>query len=66
MWWRGIETKITRARNVAVWQIDAAESQALAGLAQRGMQLQISVQDGTVWVGQGDATIELTPRRLNA
>ena len=65
VWWRGIETKITRARNVAVWQIDAAESQALAALANRSMQLQISVQDGTAYIGQADATVEITPLRLN-
>ena len=66
IWWAGIANKITRAGNLVVWQVDAAQSQALAGLAQRGMQLQVSVQDGTTWVGDGTATsIELTPQRLN-
>ena len=66
VWWKGIETKITRARNVAVWQIEAAQSQALAALAQRGMQLQVSVQDGTAYIGQGEQAVEITPIRLNA
>jgi len=65
VWWRGIENKITRARNVAVWQVEAAQSQALAALANRSMQLQISVQDGTVYIGQGDQAVEITPLRLN-
>lgn len=65
IWWNGIATKITRARNIAVWQIPAAQSQALAGLAQRGMQLQVSVQDGTAWVGDGQRSVEVTPERLN-
>ena len=64
VWWRGIENKITRARNVAVWQVDAAQSQALAALAQRSMQLQVTVQDGTLWVGEGERSVELQPRRL--
>jgi uncharacterized protein YaeQ len=64
-WWNGIATKITRANNIAVWQIDAAQSQALAGMAQRGMQLQLSVQDGNVWIGDGQRSVEITPRRLN-
>ena len=65
IWWAGIATRITRASNIAVWQIDAAQSQALAELAQRGMQLQISVQDGTVYIGDGKRSAEITPRRLN-
>ena len=64
IWWNGIATKLTRARNLDVWQIPAAQSQALAGLAQRGMQLQVTVQDGTVWVGDGAQSIELQPQRL--
>ena len=65
IWWNGIASKITRARNIAVWQIAAPQSQALAGLAQRSMQLQISVQDGSAWVGDGQNSIEVSPLRLN-
>ena len=65
LWWQGIATRITRARNIDVWQIEAAQSQLLASVAQRTMQLQISVQDGTIWVGDGQQSIEITPVRLN-
>ena len=65
IWWNGIATKITRARNIAVWQIAAAQAQALAELAQRSMQLQVSVQDGTAWVGDGDRSVEVGLVRLN-
>lgn len=65
IWWSGIATKLTRAPNIAVWQIDSGQSQALAGLAQRGMQLQLSVQDGTCWLSDGQQSIEITPLRLN-
>jgi uncharacterized protein YaeQ len=65
VWWSGIANKIARARNVAVWQVDAAQSQALAALAERSMQLQVSVQDGTVFVSQGERAVEITPRALN-
>jgi len=64
VWWRGIETKITRARNLTVWQIDAAASQALSELAQRTMQLQVTVQDGTLWIADGKHTVEITPNKL--
>ena len=65
IWWAGIATKITRAANIAVWQVEPSQSQALAALAQRGMQLQVSVQDGTAWVGDGERSVEITPVRLN-
>ena len=65
IWWAGLATKITRAANIAVWQVDAAQSQALAALAQRGMQLQLSVQDGSAWIGDGQRSVEIAPLRLN-
>jgi uncharacterized protein YaeQ len=65
IWWSGIATKLTRASNIAVWQIENAQSQALAALAQRGMQLQLSVQDGSCWLSDGQQSIEITPQRLN-
>jgi len=64
IWWNAIATKLTRARNLAVWRVDAAQSQELATLAQRSMQLQVTVQDGTVWVGDGQRSVEITPQRL--
>lgn len=64
IWWNGIATKITRASNVTVWQVPAEQSQQLATLAQRTMQLQVTVQDGTVWVGDGTQSTEITPQKL--
>jgi len=64
VWWQGIATKLTRAANLAVWQLPAEQSQALAALAARSMQLQISVQDGHVWVNGRDASVEIVPQPL--
>lgn len=64
VWWSGIATKLTRANNLHIWQIPHEQSQALAKLAQRTMQLQITVQDGTVWVNDGSESLEITPQRL--
>ena len=65
IWWAGIASKITRASNIQVWQIEPAQSQALAALAQRSMQLQVSVQDGAAWFGDGKDSVEITPKLLN-
>ena len=63
-WWSGIATKLTRARNLTVWQIPAEQSAALSALAQRSMELQVTVQDGAIWVGDGVHSIEVTPVAL--
>ena len=64
IWWGAIQNKLTRARNLDVWQVDSAQSQALAALAQRTMHLQVTVQDGSIWVSDTVHTVEITPLRL--
>lgn len=66
VWWKAIESKLTRAANLVVWQIEAAQSQALARLANRTIQLQVTIQDGTVWMSTGSESVEITPIRLTA
>lgn len=61
VWWAGIENKLTRLPKLAVWQISAEQSQALAALAERGMQLQISIQDGAVYVSTEKGSVEISP-----
>jgi uncharacterized protein YaeQ len=64
VWWRDIESKLTRAQNLTVLQIPSEQSRTLAALAQRTMDLQVTVQDGAIWVGDGTRSIEVTPVRL--
>ena len=64
IWWKSIETKLTRARNLTVWQIPPEQSEALVALAQRTMELQVTVQDAAIWVGDGTHSIEVAPIRL--
>lgn len=66
IWWEGLRNKVSRAQNLTVWQVPSEQSQALAQLAQRSMQLQFTVQDGTVWANDGTHSVELTPQRLTA
>jgi uncharacterized protein YaeQ len=64
IWWNAIASKLTRARNLTIWQVPPEQSQALAALAQRTMQLQVTVQDGAIWIGDGGRSVEVAPRRL--
>jgi uncharacterized protein YaeQ len=65
IWWAAIQGKLARLRNLQVWQLPAAQSQELAGLAQRSMQLQVTVQDGHIWFGNGDHSVEINPVLLH-
>src|SRR5512139_699869 len=64
LWWGPLQGRVARAANLEVWQLPHEQSRALAALAQRSMQLQVSVQDGLVWVGDGAHVVKLAPVRL--
>lgn len=64
VWWAGIRNKLTRLGNLTVWQIPAEQAQALARLATRSMQWQLTVQDGHVWLSSDDRSLELRPHKL--
>jgi uncharacterized protein YaeQ len=66
IWWAGIAGKLARLSNLTVWQLPAAQSQALAELAERSMQLQITVQDGQLWVGDARRSVEVHPVLLKS
>jgi len=59
VWWRAIETKLTRLDKLKVYRVPTVASQALATLAQRSMQLQATVQEGTLMLGDGAHTIDI-------
>jgi uncharacterized protein YaeQ len=64
IWWAGVAPKLARLSNLAVWQLPAEQSQALARLAARSMALQITVQEGQVWVGDARTSVEIHPAAL--
>jgi uncharacterized protein YaeQ len=64
VWWASIKDRMSRVKNLTVWHIPAPQSQALAALATRSMDLQVTLQDGALWVGEGDHSVELTPTLL--
>ena len=63
IWWRGIESKLTRLDRLQVWRIPAASSQALAGLAERSMQLQATIQEGALMLSSAKGTVDVEPVR---
>jgi uncharacterized protein YaeQ len=64
IWWSGLAGKVARLAALQVWQLPATQTRALAALAARSMSLQVTVQDGQVWVGNGGGVAELAPLAL--
>jgi uncharacterized protein YaeQ len=63
IWWRGIEGKLSRLRNLNVFRVPAITSQEMALLAERSMQLQATVQEGALMLGNGVRSIDIEPVR---
>jgi uncharacterized protein YaeQ len=59
VWWRGIETKLTRLDKLSVWRVPTVASQALAALAERSMQLQATLQEGTLMLSSTKGTVDV-------
>mgnify|MGYP003584630681 FL=1 len=63
VWWRGIEGKLSRLSNLHVFRVPAATAQALGALAERSMQLQATIQEGVLMLGNGARSIDVEPQR---
>jgi len=61
MWWDANGEALQRNDNLEVVEIAPEASAALGALAQRTMKLQCTVQEGTVWVTDGAATVQVEP-----
>lgn len=63
VWWRGIERKLARIERLEVWRLPSADTQALAALAARSMQLQATLLDGALTIGSEAGSVTLEPQR---
>ena len=61
-WWEKNKAALERLNNLAVMNLPLDGSRALATLAQSSMQLQCTIQEGQIWMADGENTahIELT------
>lgn len=64
IWWQQTAGKVAGQKNLHVLSLSVEESKALAGLAERGMRLQCTIQDGLVWLGSQAGHVELAPKIL--
>ncbi len=59
IWWKGIQTKLSRLEKLQVWRIPSEASQELAKLAQRSMQLQATIQEDSLMMSSEQGTVEI-------
>jgi uncharacterized protein YaeQ len=63
VWWKGIENKLHKLHKLQVWRIPTEASQQLEKLAQRSMQLQATIQEGSLMLGDEKRHIDIEPVR---
>jgi uncharacterized protein YaeQ len=66
LWWDGLEARASRWKNLKVVSFDAEDCADLEVLAQdRTLEVQVTIQDGEVWVRGGDGVeVRLVPTVL--
>ena len=65
LWWDSLEARAGRWRNLKVVSLDAEDCAGLEVFADRSLDLQITIQDGEVWVrGSKGEEVRLTPTTL--
>lgn len=63
-WWSGLAGKVSRLDNLRVVRLSEESVAALAGLCERSMRLQVTVQDGEWYVSSGRGDITIAPEQL--
>ena len=59
MWFAQNSRQLERLRNLTVINLPVESTRAIARLAQRTMDLQCTIQDGQVWLGDGDESAQV-------
>jgi uncharacterized protein YaeQ len=59
MWFTQNSSQFARLMNLTIINLPVESTQALASLAQRTMALQCTIQDGQVWLTDGDASVQV-------
>ena len=65
IWYAENRARLLRLNNLKIIAIPAESSEALADLAQRGMDLQCTIQDGDIWFSAGEKTVQITLQILH-
>lgn len=59
-WWEKIRDKLSRFDNLRVLFLSKEAADILTSMANRNMELQVTIQDGQAWVSSADKNIAVT------
>ena len=59
VWWKGLESKVSKLDALQVWRIPATASQTMAKLAARNMQIQALIQDHSVTLSSPTDSVQV-------
>lgn len=65
LWWEKHRGKLARFSNLTIINLPPEATEPLVELAERGMNLQCTIQDGTVNIGNEQTLVSLTPELLH-
>lgn len=60
VWWQQNQSKLRTYDNLTIWYLDDAQLAKLSGLATRSMSIQATLQDGLIWLSEGENNLEIT------
>ena len=66
LWWQGAREKLERQDRLAVSEVPIEASRRLAQLAGRSMRLQVTIQEGHIFVADGASSVPVELRALKA
>jgi uncharacterized protein YaeQ len=66
IWWNALAPKVEKARNLEVYSVNSTASKALVQFVQRNINIQVTIQDGAIWVRNDNLEVEVTLTKLNS
>lgn len=60
-WWLQSQAELQRFKNLSVVLIPEIFVEPLSALAERNMELQVTIQDGELWIADGTQNLHLIP-----
>ncbi len=61
LWWEKNRDKLARFDNLRVLYLPKEATETLANMAQRNMDLQVTIQDSQAWVSSADNNLAISP-----
>ena len=62
VWWKSIAPKLARLDKLSVWRVPSDAATALSRMAQRSMQLQVTVQENEITISSDADSVHFAPQ----